>query len=542
MNIQFNLKNNLVDNKFSLIIRILWTLFVFYSIYTLSFVYPFEAKSIFITSIVAIVLALFGNGFVFSIYFLFIFLLSLFESHFLRVYGFSFELISKQIVSVFFDSNKGEIISYLKIISIKEFLLLGIAILFSVLGFFSHPIIINFLKLFRNSKKNILKFNSSVCFTISLMIALAGILTGMPKVYVNFIQQISISDSQSQLRAQNLKLKKQFKWHSESSQNSPKNVIIIIGESHRRDYFFQSWNMLARLDNEYDFSNMISQYSYTLKALPQIISRKPFNYPVDEFYESSLFKLYEEAGYTTHYICYLPVNWFGDGAINYFVSETQNYYHYDENSSRKSKINVDDMEVLPIIKKIVANDSKNFIVVKLIGVHYNFEDRYYKEDDIIRPSLKDNQVETKAENKQIYINTYMNAMNYSTKVIHSIFEYIDTLKSPSIICFLSDHGINIFDDGNWNMGSSKKAFEIPFIIKANNSYLKHRNLSKWNNLGKHIKDALISNDVFETIVSLSEIKRPNIYNYDLTSEKIRTSKREVLLPGDKVEFEEDLKY
>lgn len=180
--------------------------------------------------------------------------------------------------------------------------------------------------------------------------------------------------------------------------------------------------------------------------------------------------------------------------------------------------------------------------MKLIGVHYNFEDRYYNEDDNIHPSLKDNQVETKAENKQIYINTYINAMNYSTKVIHSIFEYIDTLKSSSIICFISDHGMNIFDDGNWNIGSSKKAFEIPFIIKANNSYLKERNLAKWNNLGKHISDALISNDVFETIVSLSEIKRPNIYNHDLTSEKLRSSKREVLLPGDKVEFEEDLKH
>lgn len=541
MNIQFSLKSYLIDNKFSLIIRILLVLFVLYSIYTLSFVYPFEVKGIFISSVVAIVLALFGNSFVFSVYFLFIFLLCLVESHFLRVYGFSFELISKQIVAVFLDSNKNEFFSYFKIISIKEFLLLGIAILLSVLGFFSHPLIINFQKLFRNSKN--IKLNSSVCFIISLIIAFAGILMGMPKVYGNFIQQISTSDSLSQLRAQNLKQKKQFKWHSESSNNSPKNVIIVIGESHRRDYFYKSWNRLARLDNEYDFLNMISQYAYTLKALPQIISRKPFNYPVDEFYESSLFKLYEEAGYATHYICYLPVNWVGDGAINYFVSETQNYYHYDNNSSRKSKINVDDMEVLPIIKKIISNDSqKNFIVVKLIGVHYNFEDRYYNEDDNIHPSLKDNQVETKAENKQIYINTYINAMNYSTKVIHSIFEYIDTLKSSSIICFISDHGMNIFDDGNWNIGSSKKAFEIPFIIKANNSYLKERNLAKWNNLGKHISDALISNDVFETIVSLSEIKRPNIYNHDLTSEKLRSSKREVLLPGDKVEFEEDLKH
>lgn len=540
MNIQFCLKSYLIDNKYSLIIRILLVLFVLYSIYTLSFVYPFGVKSIFISSTVAIVLALFGNSFVFSVYFFFIFLLCLVESHFLRVYGFSFELISKQIVAVCFDTNKDEIFSYLKIISIKEFLLLGIAILLSVLVFFTHPLIINISIFFRHFKKY--KINSSVCFIVSLMIAIAGIFMGMPKVYVNFIQQISISDSQSQLRAQNLKQKKQFKWHSVSSNNSPKNVIIVIGESHRRDYFYQSWNRLARLDNEYDFSNMISQYSYTLRALPQIISRKPFNYPVDEFYESSLFKLYEEAGYTTHYICYLPVNWVGDGAINYFVSETQNYYHYGNISSLKSNMNVDDMEVLPIIKKIVANNSKNFIVVKLIGVHYNFEDRYYKEDDNIRPSLKDNQVETNAENKQIYINTYINAMNYSTKVIHSIFEYIDTLKSPTIICFLSDHGFNIFDDGNWNIGSSKKAFEIPFIIKANNSYLKERNLAKWNNLGKHISDALISNDVFETIVSLSEIKRPMIYNHDLTSEKLRSSKREVLLPGDKVEFEEDLKH
>ena len=153
MNIQFCLKSYLIDNKFSLIIRILLVLFVLYSIYTLSFVYPFGVKSIFISSAVAIVLALFGNSFVFSVYFFFIFLLCLVESHFLRVYGFSFELISKQIVAVCFDTNKDEIFSYFKIISIKEFLLLGIAILLSVLVFFTHPLIINISIFFRHFKK-----------------------------------------------------------------------------------------------------------------------------------------------------------------------------------------------------------------------------------------------------------------------------------------------------------------------------------------------------------------------------------------------------
>ena len=161
----------------------------------------------------------------------------------------------------------------------------------------------------------------------------------------------------------------------------------------------------------------------------------------------------------------------------------------------------------------------------MIGVHYNFEDRYYKEDDIVKPSLYDNHVETKKENKHIFVNTYINAMNYSTSVIHKLFEYVDTIHSPTIISFISDHGINIFDDGNWNIGSSKKAFEIPFIIKCNYEYISTRNLTKWNNLKLHVDEPLISNDLFETIVSLSEIVRPNIYNYDLTTEMIKNRKK-----------------
>lgn len=532
--------NLIFNNKFTVIVNTLLCLMVLCSIAFLNDIYSFKIKYIFFTSAATIFLSIFGNRFIFAIFSLFVILLALAESHFIRVYGFHFQLISEQILTVILDSSNHEIFSYLKIISFKEYTLLCISVLMCLLSVFTKKFEILYNKLI---KTNTTFVNAIGNIILSLLLVFWGTCDGIPKIYKKLIQESSIYTTSNPLRANNLIQKKLYKWNCKASNNSPQNVILIIGESHRRDYFLEAWNKLEPLNYEYSFSNMISQYSYTLRAIPQILSRKPLNYAVDEFYESSLFKLFEEAGYTTHYIGYQPVNWEGDGAINYYVSETQNYYQFLDNKKRDSKIPVDDIEVLPIIKKIINNKNKNFIVVKLIGVHYNFEDRYYKEDDIVKPSLYDNQVETKKENKHIFVNTYINAMNYSTSVIHKLFEYVDTIHSPTIISFISDHGINIFDDGNWNIGSSKKAFEIPFIIKCNYEYISTRNLTKWNNLKLHVDEPLISNDLFETIVSLSEIVRPNIYNYDLTTEIIKNrKKREISFSSNKSVFIEDLTY
>lgn len=516
--------SSIFNNKFTVIVNTLLCLAVLCSIAYLSIeylndIYSFKIKYIFFSSIATIFLSIFGNRFLFAIFSLFVILLALAESHFIRVYGFHFQLISEQILTVILDSSNHEIFSYLKIISFKEYTILCISVLLCLLSLFTKKNEILYKKLIKLNTPFVNAFGNII---FSLLLVFLGTFAGIPKFYKNIIQDSSIYSTSNPLRANNLIKKTLFKWNCKASDNSPQNVILIIGESHRRDYFFEAWDKLEPLNYEYCFSNMISQYSYTLRAIPQILSRKPFNYAVDEFYEPSLFKLFEEAGYKTHYIGYLPVNWEGDGAINYFVSETQNYYKFLDNKKKNSKIPFDDIEVLPIIKKIVNNNKKNFIVVKLVGVHYNFEDRYYKEDDIIKPSLYDNKVETKKENRHFFINTYINAMNYSTSVIHKLFEFVDTIHSPTIISFISDHGINIFDDGNWNIGSSKKAFEIPFIIKSNYEYISTRNLTKRNNLKLHIDEPLISNDLFETIVSLSEIDRPNIYNYDLTSKMKKT--------------------
>lgn len=516
------INNTLLKNKFSLIICFILNLMVLFSVVYIASIYSLRIKYILFSLIVTAFLSIYGNRLLYATYSLCIILLALAETHFIRVYGFHFDLISEQILTVILDSNNQEFFSYLKIISIKEYVFLCISLSLFCLTLFTKKIDINFKKIF---KRNLSLAKFFGCILISTVFIIFGIFNGIPKTYIKILQNTSIYDTSNPLRANNLIQKKLYKWKSSASNNSPQNVILMIGESHRRDYFYEAWNKLEKLNYEYDFTDMISQYSYTLRAIPQILSRKPINYPVDEFYESSLFKVYEEAGYTTHYVCYQPVNWVGDGAINYFVSETQNYYHFFDNKKRNSEIPVDDIEVLPIIKQILKKNQKNFVVIKLIGVHYNFEDRYYKEDDIIKPSLYDNQVETKKENKQIYINTYMNAMNYSTTVIHTLFKLIDSIQSPTLICFISDHGINIFDDGNWNIGSSKKSFEIPFLIKGNEEYIKTRNLTKWKNVGLHINEPLISNDFFETIVSLSEINRPNIRNYDLTSTEIKKQKK-----------------
>ena len=151
-------------------------------------------------------------------------------------------------------------------------------------------------------------------------------------------------------------------------------------------------------------SDAISQYAYTLWAMPQILSRKTVNEKKPLFYESSIFKLFEEAGYETYFISYLKKLHVGDN-INFITIESQNFSQYG--SGRKDYVPikypdgtpddfVNDAEIIPLVDNILRkDDKKKLVVIKIIGSHYNFEDRYPNSFDKHKPSLKQNHLPLK---------------------------------------------------------------------------------------------------------------------------------------------------
>lgn len=488
-----------------------------------NFRFDIDVAYVVFSIVIIVISSLFAPGWFYSIIIFSCLICVLVEMHIFRVYGFPLSKISEQFFNVTLDTNFGEFISYLSLISRRE-------IFFSVLICFITIFFIHSKPIIQSPKNN---------FFVFLIVPF--LLFGIPNSYVH---QYKLFKSQSSENSKLIYAHNNFSWGAKMIKEGrePKNVIVLIGESHRYDYFTKYWKKKTQFPNMLYFEDMISQFGYTLKAMPQILSRKTVNDNTSLFYESSLLKLYEEAGYSTHFISYLPKIWKGDDSINFISVESQNYYTYGLLDQAEIIYDdfINDEDAIPILKSILNNDKKNFIVIKLIGVHYNFQDRYPIEFDLLTPSLKNNSLPPELEYKSIYLNTYENAVNYSCSIIYKFFETIKNTSDSSLIFFCSDHGINIFDNDKWNIASTKNAFHIPFIVYGNQKFIDNVEKKNWDNFKAKLKSPLITNDIFESIVSLSGITINNKKNRDLTSDITINEPRVVVFSDKTVHLYEDL--
>ncbi|MBR1605190.1 MAG: sulfatase-like hydrolase/transferase [Alphaproteobacteria bacterium] len=451
-----------------------------------------KIKYTIISSSTLVFLSLFSPGWIFSIFYFFTGMILLFDWHFVHLYGAPFKSMAQQILAVTFDTNIMEMASYINLLSPFELTIFFIlAFLFIIMLF--------------------IKFKKRGWF-IYFLIMLFSLWTGAGKPY---IKEISKYISQSHDYGKQIKEKNNFKWGAVSSQNSPQNVIIFIGESQRYDYFEKVWHNFMG-NNIILMSDAISQYAYTLWAMPQILSRKTVNEKKPLFYESSIFKLFEEAGYETYFISYLKKLHVGDDNINFITIESQNFSQYG--SGRKDYVPikypdgtpddfVNDAEIIPLVDNILRkDDKKKLVVIKIIGCHYNFEDRYPNSFDKHKPSLKQNHLPLKNENKEIILKTYENAMEYSVYVIQEFLKTINKIPSSTFLVFSSDHAINIFDNGKWMVANVPQSFHIPIFWYANDAYLNtEENRIMWNKLSKQKDKPVISNYIPETITRLASI-------------------------------------
>lgn len=497
------------------IVRVILAVLLSAAIIYCKFQFGIKARLIVVSILMLWCLALFASGWAFALIFTLYSLCVLADVHFYRVYGLSFRQFGEQLFNVMMDTNIQEVVSYLKLFTVYEItafwviLLLGLALI----------------------KTKAIKS----CGKWILILLIPAVLLGYPD---NFMCEYRHYQKKRIGEDYLIQAKQDFKWNAIAGKNSPQNVVVLIGESHRYDYFTKYWKNLPEIPNLLYFNDMISQSGYTLKAMPQILSRKNVYEDTVLYQESSILKLYEEAGYETHFISYIPRLWKGDDSINFIAMESQNYYLFGDMAHEKF---VDDKEVIPLLRKILNNGKKNFVAIKLIGVHYNFQDRYPENYDIIKPSLRGNELSPEVENKTIYLNTYENAINYSTYVIHKIFEEIEHCSKSSLIFFSSDHAFNLFDDGHWGVSNVKETYHIPFMIYGNDLFMKYVDKVKWRNVQSHLDDRLITNDILETAVSLSDITIKDSRNRDLTKAGKMNDNRQVIFSDKSLHVYEQLK-
>lgn len=445
----------------------------------------------------------------FSALFLSADLFNILELHIFRTFRQPFAQTADLILSVTAETNAREIFSYLKLLNGDERAWTLLTFLLCATAAFYRPAPTFFYK------KAAVFLLYSACLFPRL-------------IYPAFYWAESRFSADEKINAER---KKNHSFRAVSSERSAQNVLFLIGESHRFPEFNNAFSE-KKFKNLILFDNYISVHHHTTPALQSLLSRKKLYHGAGGFYEKSLISLFAEAGYDTYFLSYLKKE---DGSHSLFSEEARHYINYAKGKKP------DDADLLPVLKNILSKREKKLIVIKMIGVHFNFEDRYPPAYDRLRPSMQSAKLPFTAENKITLTNTYKNAVAYSVRLIERIVKMTESLPESTLMSFSSDHGLCIYDKKLYILPDCKNAFHIPWFLTFNDAFAKQADHERLKTLRSRKHAPLTSEFAFETLLSLAGIKYPDADERfdDSSNAAVPTAPRKVkALPLPPVLYEE----
>ncbi|MDR2006244.1 MAG: phosphoethanolamine transferase [Acidaminococcales bacterium] len=444
-------------------------------------------------SAAALIFYLCGGKFLRAL-FLFVFGLSvLFQNHLVLHYSYPFAKIGREILVIASETTGLEFASYLQVIKPDEYMNFFWLLM---VCFFTYKYTVQ-----RERKK---------------LPVLTGFFLLFFALWNDIGAPVSAFNKEMSENARIFERYKMFNFNAKDFSGRDKSTcIIIIGETHRHDYFDKygynkeyTPNLLkARSSGAlYYFTDMISGFYYTTGSVPLILTRKPVECETRFYDEKSIISAFKEAGYATWSISYTKKTQPEDDAMNLIFLEADQYINHSEKSGT-----FDDVGMLPYIKDILADDSKRkkLIVVKMIGAHYLYEERYPKDFELYKPSYKSVYNYGEAANDLTLLkNSYKNAIAYSASFIDQLAAMAYQRPEPVLMSFISDHGASLGEDpaGGKYVGRAKGAYHIAFFITGNQPFWAAVNKKTRNNLLNRRHASLTQEYFLETYLALAGIE------------------------------------
>ena len=226
----------------------------------------------------------------------------------------------------------------------------------------------------------------------------------------------------------------------------PEIYVLVIGETSRAD----NWSLYgynrntnpgtSKLNNLMVYSDAITMSNTTHKSVPMLMSCAGSEQYDSLYYRKGIITAYKEAGYQTAFYSNQRRN---HSFIDAFGSEAHEVKFLKDKVSFAG--NIYDDELIDCVKQRLDNynGGKLFIVVHMYGSHFNYKDRYPKNDAVFKP---DNVISAEKVYRKELINAYDNSIVNTDRVLSSIIRMVDANGVNSAVVFTSDHGEDIFDD------------------------------------------------------------------------------------------------
>ncbi|MBT8393882.1 MAG: sulfatase-like hydrolase/transferase [Bacteroidia bacterium] len=246
-------------------------------------------------------------------------------------------------------------------------------------------------------------------------------------------------------------------------------MVIVLGESTNRSHM-QLYNYnkpttpyLSKLkDSLFVYDDVISTDVQTFKSIPKMLtSLSTFSNGQGV---TNIVEVFNKAGFSTYWLSNQRPISFHDNAISKIASNSSYFKFYNHKIDKHT--DTYDEIIIPKYRSILKEKGKKLIVLRLIGTHFDYEKRY--------PETFAKFFPTKKSKKETVINHYDNAILYNDFILKSIIELLNETNNKSALIYLSDHGENVYDEGDFfgrtEANLTKGMLDIPFIVWTSKNF------------------------------------------------------------------------
>lgn len=297
--------------------------------------------------------------------------------------------------------------------------------------------------------------------------------TGIIKLYIDVLHYLEETKQYSI----NLKkrLEELYVTPNKKPFSKPATIILIIGESASRDYmsaFSNSINdnttpWLNQMKQDEHFITFPNAYACTDKTVPvlELALTEANQYNTKKFYEScSIIDIAKKSGYKTYWFSNQGYIGGAETAIT-LVANTADKAEWTQQNLNQYQ---HDETLLENLKQVNATEN-NFIVLHLMGSHFNFINRYPKNfSKFSKPGKYD------------LVPNYLDSLAYTDYVLQQVFEYGKKHLKLQAMVYFSDHA-TIPDKRRSPDFSGFANVRIPFFVYLADEYIKN-NSDTYNNL------------------------------------------------------------
>lgn len=309
--------------------------------------------------------------------------------------------------------------------------------------------------------------------------------------------------------------KKAVQVESYRSEDLPGNLVIIVGESQRKEYMqlygypvstTPALDSLARRGELVVYSQCVAPRFCTRESVPESLTAHSLDSTTREWYLSpSLADILHRVGYRVHWLSaqhpFGKENW----SIATVALSSDSVAFLEQLTGFNLSRRYYDGDLLPYLS---AGDTANrhCQIIHLMGQHPDYATHYpptfgkFSEKDI---PFQDGRAE------RTVIAHYANATLYGDWVVSQIIRHYSA--QDALVVYFADHAQALYDDrAHPNvMGHSKEAvgLRVPFFVYASEEY-KRRHPEQYAVI-EGAKDRLFTNDIFsQSICQLIGIRSP----------------------------------